>query len=175
MPNQILQNSRVDLLSVRNLDFKGRQIKNAGNAVDPQDYVTLSQLRSLNLSAAVNPVGVDNSSWTPYVPITIGILGGGTTISTDCAFKQIGKTVFVRISFVVAISGLSAYMTVSLPTVPTSDNQTFAFSYINPTVFNVGACQAYGAGPVINLYPVAGGNFAVANCTVWINGVYETK
>lgn len=44
MSNQNLQNSRVDLLSVRTPNMGGRQIKNAGDATDAQDFVTLGQL-----------------------------------------------------------------------------------------------------------------------------------
>lgn len=44
MSNQNLQNSRVDLLSVRTLNLSGRQAKNAGDATDAQDFVTLGQL-----------------------------------------------------------------------------------------------------------------------------------
>lgn len=53
--SQELQNSRTDLLSTQNIDFKSRSIKNAGNAIDQQDYVTLSQLGS-SIKTAIDEI-----------------------------------------------------------------------------------------------------------------------
>lgn len=172
MPNQSLQNSRVDLLSTRNLDFKGRKIQNAGDGTLPQDYVTLAQIQSLG-SGSSNSSAADISPWVSYVPVTVASSGGLTLVSTNCAYKLIGKSVLIRMSVVVTMLA-STSMTISLPTVPVTDDQTFAFTYINPTNFTVGAAQAFGAGPVVNLYPTAGGSFGAAALTAWVTGVYET-
>jgi hypothetical protein len=43
---QSLLNQKTNQLTTKVLDFHGRQIKNAGNAVDQQDYVTLAQLQA---------------------------------------------------------------------------------------------------------------------------------
>ena len=51
-----LRDRKVDLLSTQNLDFHGRRVSNAGDAQAPQDYVTLTQAKSLIDTVVVSQI-----------------------------------------------------------------------------------------------------------------------
>lgn len=58
-----------DRISSKNQNFNGLKIQNAGNATEPQDYVTLSQLTS-----AVNNVSTPNQNYSiPWSTNTVNI------------------------------------------------------------------------------------------------------
>lgn len=61
MPNQTLQNAKTDMLSVRVGNQSGRQIKELGNATEPQDAVPLSQVQNLISSSVNDAVGQSNN------------------------------------------------------------------------------------------------------------------
>ena len=79
----------VSTLVSKVTDLKGRQVKNGGNATDPQDFVTLSQMQAA--VAAVQPSST--SSTTSSVPTSTSSSSrvftlqkyGNLAIQTDCA------------------------------------------------------------------------------------------
>jgi len=59
---QNLLNQKTNQLTTKVLDFHGRQIKNAGNGVDQQDYVTLAQLNAAITTTASSAIASTVSS-----------------------------------------------------------------------------------------------------------------
>jgi len=125
--SQSLQNSRVDFFSVRDIDFHGRQIKNAKNAVDEQDYVTLSQLHSVVSAATkvenVKPT-ISGQVKSPQ-PGAVLFVGADGTLSQDFTnfSYSAGK---VTLSNTILLSSLTA-----LRPVKTDVNKNLVTSLIN--------------------------------------------
>lgn len=85
MPRQNLQNAKTDLISTRNRDMHGLQLKNAGDATDPQDYVTLKQLNEYvnNITNTINSVAES-------IPTGTGKSYSGDNITADSNIQIIG-------------------------------------------------------------------------------------
>lgn len=89
-----LRDRKVDLLSTDTLDFHGRQIKNAADAVDPLDYVTFQQLTKavkslLDQIAALGDGGTGgggNATTTGWY--VVPIIGGGALPAPSKGYTQ---------------------------------------------------------------------------------------
>ncbi len=57
--------NKLSLLSNRSVDFHGRRITNAGDAQDPQDYITQSQLEEKFKGIIAGPAGAPGSPGPP--------------------------------------------------------------------------------------------------------------
>jgi hypothetical protein len=68
MTNKTLQSNKVDRDSTQLVDFNGRRITNAGDAIASQDYVTLSQLN--------DAVSIINTSLNPLLKQTYPAASG---------------------------------------------------------------------------------------------------
>ena len=79
-PNN-LRNSKVDLLTTKNIDMKGRKIISAAEGTDPGDYVTLSQLLELGKEAKIYVDGLFNfltagfqNAWTAINKLIVSMI-----------------------------------------------------------------------------------------------------
>lgn len=95
--NDSFRGMKVDRLTTKHIDHHGRRITNAGDAIDPQDYVTKRQLDSLSNSiVSPPPSGSANGgpatggTGTPAAPSALG----GTTWTP--AYYQLATFPFVR-------------------------------------------------------------------------------
>lgn len=80
--NQNLQNARVNILAVQTANLHGRQTKNAGDATDPQDLVTLKQLQAATTPSRLS--FLNKTTTTPSThglksPLDFGGIGDGVT------------------------------------------------------------------------------------------------
>lgn len=64
MPGQDLQNQKVDFLTTKVVDNRGRQIKNGGDATDAQDFLTLAQLRNISLNVTTQTITYKDGTGT---------------------------------------------------------------------------------------------------------------
>lgn len=82
-----------DRLSSKNQDFKGLKIQNAGDATEPQDYVTLSQLTSVSQSISQNP---------QHYSIPFSVSGAATTGMLSAPFivgkDRVGRPTLVSVA-----------------------------------------------------------------------------
>ena len=79
-PNN-LRNSKVDLLTTKNIDMKGRKVISAAEGTDPGDYVTLSQLLELGKEAKIYVDGLFNfltagfqNAWTAINKLIVSMI-----------------------------------------------------------------------------------------------------
>jgi len=85
MPTSDLRSNQVDRLTSKVVDQKGRQAKNGGDATDPQDFVTLKQLKSglSNIGSNGGNSATTNFLNTEFLtPHMFGAVGDGITDDT---------------------------------------------------------------------------------------------
>lgn len=117
--------------------------------------------------------GVDvSTAWTAFTPTITAGTGAFTTVSGSGAYKQIGKTVFLRVKITITTNGTAAASVVSsLPVAAGGASQSFGMIG-RDTVAGTGiwgAAQDTGLAiqTFSNTYPGADGK------TLQISGVYE--
>ena len=105
-----LTDSRVNTLYTKVIDQKGRQTKNAADATDQQDYVTLSQVNGMlnglgkssgNSSAAPSPQTASSS----YILEVLGNLAIGTNLAGKRVVTSSGVPSLVRVDLDSAATG----------------------------------------------------------------------
>lgn len=112
-------------------------------------------------------------AWTTY---TATLTPGGSmtftgTPSQDCAYYQMGKSVFVRISFTAVVAGTpSNSITVSLPVAAKTSPQALIATTSSGS--STTACADILSGTLI--MQRIGSNFIAGSNNVTIQGVYET-
>ncbi len=125
-----LRDRRLDSLTTEVVDFKGRQIKNAGAAVDDSDYVILSQLNSAikGVSNVTKPSAVTPTAGTvsnTYILEVLGTLAIGTNLGGKRVITSSGKPSLIRFDLDEAATGHTVnvqiyqgntlYLSVSIP------------------------------------------------------------
>lgn len=95
MPNPRFQDKRVDSLSTRDQDFHGRRVKNASDALDQQDYVTLAQLEKAIAGVAPTTINGQSTVTNLGVPRVYSLFKLGTlAIQSDCCQRSFVTTAF---------------------------------------------------------------------------------
>src|ERR1700678_2210705 len=83
------QSARVSSLAVRTPNLKGRQMKNLGNAIDPQDAVPLSQMQTAIAAATTQAKSAAattaDSSTNPFYRLS---LSGTIGIASDVCPRE---------------------------------------------------------------------------------------
>lgn len=116
--SQGLQNSKTDLFSTRSLNFSGRQIKNAGDATDSQDYVTLAQAKTL-IADSVPTTKKPNSVTVSATGVNAGtagavlFIGNGGKLASDSGFSFSAGT--LKISSIIGDAINLSTLTASRP------------------------------------------------------------
>ena len=71
-----------DRIASKNQDFKGLKIQNAGDATEPQDYVTLKQVQQL-VTPSINPAQNFSIPFSSVGPVTAGQVSAPFIVGTD--------------------------------------------------------------------------------------------
>ena len=134
-----LTGAQVVQLTTKNVDMKQRRTINAGNAVSPQDYVTLSQLQSM-LAALPSPTPatvVTNITGSPFTMQYVTVAGAIITVVPVSGGSD-GQQLMVKVKqdgTGYTISWNSQFIGVSSATVPLTPNTvswlTFAGSSLD--------------------------------------------
>jgi hypothetical protein len=160
--------NRLELQRTKDWDFTGLKIKNAGDGVDPTDYVTLQQLPSLK-----NQEVIDNDYYTIVFSkdgiVTTGeespgfIIGNGregvpTQVWVVCepGNEPSGGPLTINVSwtYIDAITGLDVttnLLSVDLSLPSATSQRVFSSNFISPA-------PRLGNGAKINKVIVAGNN-----------------
>lgn len=118
--------------------------------------------------------GAVSGAWTDYTP-TLGFVGGTgiTPIVTNCAYKLIGKTLYLRLNVGATYSTAPSYLYASLPAGLTSKS-----FQVCPCMNrqNAWACISFadGTGAVIYMWKWDGTSpFSASGQVIGVNGVIE--
>lgn len=96
------------------LDMSGKTILNGAYTTPTMTTPSLG----VATATSINGVTLDNNAWTTYTPasITCGVSGPPTTSQLTGRWKQIGKIVFLYVTYTItALNGCSGDVSVSLP------------------------------------------------------------
>lgn len=128
----------------------------------------------LGVWTAISAAGVPLGAWTAFTTTITPGAGGWTANSQDCAYQQIGKTIFLRVRFTgTPTGGPTDRITFSLPVASLG-----TLRYALAATHDVGtgpqgnACQINGANSAL-LFLVPYGNFALVAQDIYITGMYE--
>lgn len=124
MSNPNLQSQRVDLLSTKVINFGGRQIKNAGNGTDTQDYITLGQLNSaiapLATTAALNSVVSNLGLPTAAIQGSV-IWAGRPTAGSSLSFQADSNLFYDNTTQTLNVPNFLATTAINLSTLTASE------------------------------------------------------
>jgi hypothetical protein len=139
------------------------------------DTLANKTLNTASNTFTVNGVSLD-TSWTAYTPTVTSGSGAFTTVSATGAYKQVGKTVFVRIAVTITTNGsATGRVEATLPVAVSVGLGSQALSGFNDTAATV---LATAISPTASTTKVlmftAAGAYPGANATALIaQGVYE--
>jgi hypothetical protein len=93
---------------------------------------------------------VNAGAWTAFTPSTTGITAGNGTF--DCAYAQVGKTVFVRGAFTLgSTSSITTNVSFNMPVTGANSNRQFGHAVFQQSTFYNGMCFMTG-GTYVNFY-----------------------
>lgn len=157
MLNQDLQNSRVDLITVKVPNWHQRQLKNIGLATDPNDAVCLSQLQ--DAIASIKPSG----------PTTVK----KTSVTNNITETGGGSSTYGNYNDVTPSSGSAAISLASQPDWTTFEVLANAstITIANPTGGSTGqhftiVCKQSSSGGNTFLF---GSNYSGVSDQTWLN------
>ena len=90
--SQELQNSKTDLISTKDVDLKGRKVISAGNAINPQDYVPLSQVQGM-IADAIKAAVSDSKSPLQNGSLILSSLSPSKPVKTNAGKKLISALI----------------------------------------------------------------------------------
>lgn len=129
-----------------------------------------------NVTGLVNGATVNNTAWTSYTPTLTNAAGGaiGTGNTLTGFYKQIGKTVLLRVRVVIGASGMGTATQIgfSVPVTPVSGVNMPLAGYSSLGVGWTGALNGAGTGWALMTNSSTGAG--PANSTTYdFNGSYE--
>lgn len=164
-----LRDRKIDSITTAVVNFNGRQVKNAADAVDSQDYVTLSQLKKSigRIKPSIVQETTSGAGSNTYILIVDGRLAIGSNLAGKRVITKKGVPTAIRFDLDIAATGHtidvdiyqngSLYLSASIPatsinySVPMSVIQAAGFltkdNYLRIDITAVGSTN-----PGLNLY-----------------------
>lgn len=136
---------------------------------------TLGSISFYNGTAWVEPGGVDNTAWSSYTPTVSAQSGTFTSVSATGAYKQLGKTVFVRITVTVTTLGSAAgTLFVTLPSSAVSAGYML-LGRENGATGKLLQGYTTSASSTLNIVAYDNISTIVSGANIFINGMYQTS
>lgn len=125
------------------------------------------------VSSGADVTAASFGAWTAYTPTVSAGSGSFTSVSSNGAYRQIGKTVFVRLGVIITTNGTAAsYINATLPVAGKSGVNQVLFG--SETYSTAKSMQGGIVGNIVRIRDAVDLSYPGANGRgIFLNGVYE--